>query len=197
MVSPSVKGRFGGSWPCGGLNNALTVRPVPVFWPPADSTTTSQTWARSQAKVESAGGQNTGTGLTVKALFNPSQGQLSPNLPFALRETIDYPHGVTNGAGGACYPLNGKVSAQVNPISKLALDFQGQACEMAAGPGEVIVDGHYIGAPSTGAVADLDAVGSIDIESPSGLEDMTNSLKASLTGHQTFTCSLSPAITTS
>jgi hypothetical protein len=136
--------------------------------------------------VSDAGGKP-GHGLQVKALFNPPQGQLPPNLPFRLTETIDYPDAVTNGAGGACYPVNGTITAQVNSSSKLVLDFQGQACEMAAGRGEAIVDGHYIGDPaSTGELADLDAIGAVDIKGPSGLADSATTLKASLTGQLLF-----------
>jgi hypothetical protein len=136
--------------------------------------------------VADAGGK-AGHGLQVRTLFEPPQGQLPANMPFQLTETIDYPHAVTNGAGGACYPVNGTILAQVDASSTLVLDFQGRACEMASAPGEVIVDGHYIGDPnSTGKVADLDAIGSIQIESPNGLQNSVKALKASLTGQLLF-----------
>ena len=155
--------------------------------PPPKSTTACDLSHACQLVVDSAGGAGTGTGLQVNELFNPPQGPLPSNLPFELVETIDYPHGVRNGVGGSCYPVNGTITATVDASSTLVLDFQGQACEMATAQGEVIVDGHYIGDPaSTGEVANPDAVGSIDIESPSGLESTATALKASLTGQLLF-----------
>jgi hypothetical protein len=51
--------------------------------------------------ISSAGGAGTGTGATIKTSFEtPSQGELPPNLPFVLTETIDYAHPVTNAAHG-------------------------------------------------------------------------------------------------
>ena len=152
----------------------------------SDSTKSCELGHVCQVVVASAGG-SAGNGLQVRTLFNPPQGDLPPNLPFELTETIDYPDRFTNGAGGTCYPVNGTITAEVDLSSTLVLDFQGQACEMTAAPGEVIVDGYYIGDPaSTGTVADLDAVGSIQIESPNGLKGGVTKLKASLRGQLLF-----------
>ena len=71
--------------------------------------------------ISSPGGTGTGTGVTVQTFFeSTAQGTLPSNLPFALSETIDYPHPVTRGSDksgqGACYPASGEMAIANGPL---------------------------------------------------------------------------------
>jgi hypothetical protein len=146
--------------------------------------------------ISSAGGAGTGMGTTIKASFETtSQGEPSPNLPFALTETIDYPHPVTRAANGnsgqgACYPANGVMAIAVDASSTLVLDIVGQACQVGSNTTQLVFTGSYVAdAASTGTVANADGIGSVNINNPSGLSGAgTNTpaaapwMKASLVG---------------
>ena len=144
--------------------------------------------------ISSAGGAGTGTGTTIKTSFeSPSQGEPPPNLPFTLTETIDYAHPVSNGGGngaGVCYPGSGVMSIAVDASSTLVLDIVGQACQVGSDTTRVVFTGSYVtDVASTGTVAKADAIGSVNINNPSGLSGGayppaadTTWMKASLTG---------------
>jgi len=139
--------------------------------------------------ISSTGGAGTGTGTTIKTSFqSPSQIEPSPNLPFLLTEMIDYAHPVTKGVhgvfgGGACYPANGVMAIAVDPSSTLVLDIVGQACQVGNTSAQLVVTGSYVTTDaSTGTVANADGIGTVNINSPSGLPGTGTTMKASLMG---------------
>jgi hypothetical protein len=139
--------------------------------------------------ISSAGGAGTGTGTTIKTSFeSTSQGQPPPNLPFGLTETIDYAHPVTKGVhgvngGGECYPANGAMAITVDASSTLVLDLVGQACQVGNNTDQLVFTGSYVtDAASTGTVANADGIGSVRINTPSGLPGSGTNMKASLEG---------------
>lgn len=143
--------------------------------------------------ISSAGGAGTGTGATFKTFFqSQSQGDLPPNLPFALTETIDYAHPVSKGNGngnkgdGACYPGSGVMSIAVDASSTLVLDIVGQACQVGRNTAQLVFTGSYVtDDASNGTFANADAIGTLNINNPSGLPDMGSrytGMKASLVG---------------
>ena len=158
--------------------------------------------------ISSAGGAGTGMGTTIRTSFETtSQGEPPPNLPFTLKETIDYrklpvtpihrlaPYAVTrdasgNGVQGACYPANGVMAIAVDASSTLVLDIVGQACQVGSNTTQVVFTGSYVADnASTGTVANADGIGSVNINNPSGLPGAgTNTsaaapqMKASLVG---------------
>jgi hypothetical protein len=97
--------------------------------------------------ISSAGGAGTGTGTTIKTSFETvSQGEPSPNLPFTLTETIDYPHPVTKGVRGdngpgACYPSSGVMMIAIDASSTLVLDIVGQACQVGSSTARLVFTG--------------------------------------------------------
>ena len=126
--------------------------------------------------ISSAGGAGTGTGITIKTSpETSSQVDPSPNLPFALAETIDYAHPVTKGAKGyngtgACYPASGVMAIEIDASSVLALDIAGQVCQVGGSTAHLVFTGSYVtDVGSTGAFANADGIGSININNPSGL----------------------------
>jgi hypothetical protein len=147
--------------------------------------------------ISSAGGAGTGAGTTIKTFFETaSQGEPSPNLPFTLTETIDYPHPVTKGVHGdngpgACYSASGVMSIAVDGSSTLVLDIVGQACQVGSSTARLVFTGSYAtDVASTGTVANADGIGSVNINNPSGLSGAetytpaadTTWMKASLVG---------------
>jgi len=126
--------------------------------------------------ISSAGGAGTGMGTTIKTSFETtSQGEPSPNLPFTLTETIDYPHRVTrdangNSGQGACSPANGVMTIAIDASSTLVLDIVGQVCQVGSNTPQVVFTGSYVtDTSSTGTVANADGIGSVNINNPSGL----------------------------
>jgi hypothetical protein len=139
--------------------------------------------------ISSTGGAGTGTGATIQTSFqSSSQGQPPPNLPFTLTETIDYAHPVTKGvhgvnSGGECYPANGAMAITVDASSTLVLDLVGQACQVGNNTDQLVFTGSYVtDAASTGTVANADGIGSVRINTPSGLPGSGTNMKASLEG---------------
>jgi len=139
--------------------------------------------------ISSTGGAGTGTGTTIKTSFqSPSQIEPSPNLPFGLTEVIDYGHPVTKGVhgdlgGGACYPANGVMAIAVDASSTLVLDIVGQACQVGNNSAQVVFTGSYVtDRASSGTVANADGIGSLTINTPSGLPGSGTNMKASLEG---------------
>jgi hypothetical protein len=139
--------------------------------------------------IAADGGAGTGTGTTIKTSFqSPSQVEPPPNLPFGLTETIDYGHPVTKGVhgadgGGACYPANGVMAIAVDPSSTLVLDIVGQACQVGNNTNQLLFTGSYVtDAASIGTVANADGIGTVSINTPSGLPGTGTTLKASLLG---------------
>jgi hypothetical protein len=137
--------------------------------------------------ISSAGGAGTGTGATIKSFFaSPPQGELPPNLPFTLTETIDYAHPVTKGvqgnSHGACYPVSGVMEIAVD-ASILVLDIVGQACQVGRDAAQVVLTGSYVSdSASNGDFVNPDAIGTVNINNPSGLADTGSTMKASLVG---------------
>ncbi len=137
--------------------------------------------------ISSPGGAGTGTGVTVKTSFeSAAQGALPSNLPFALAETIDYQHPVTKGAGdsgqGACYPASG-VMAIANSSSILVLDIVGQACQAGSNPAQLVFTASYAtDSSSNGSFANADGIGTVSINTPSGLHGTGTTMKASFEG---------------
>lgn len=137
--------------------------------------------------ISSPGGGGTGTGVTVQTSFQgPAQGTLPSNLPFALSETIEYGHpaGEKSAAHGqgACYHASG-VMAIAQGASTLVLDFVGQACQVGSSNAQLILTGSYAtDSSSTGTFAHADGIGTININTPSGLRGTGTTLKASLHG---------------
>jgi hypothetical protein len=135
------------------------------------------------------GGAGTGTGTTIKTSFQAAtQVEPAPNLPFSMIETIDYGHPVTKGVhgnngGGACYPANGAMAITVDPSSTLVLEIVGQACQVDNNSAQLVFTGSYVTTDaSTGAVAGADGIGSVNINTPSGLPGTGTTIKASLLG---------------
>lgn len=138
--------------------------------------------------ISSAGGAGTGTGATIKnALETAPQPEVPPNLPFTLTETIDFPHPITSGVAGhnsqgACYPATG-VMTITDASSVLVLDILGQACQPGSDPAQLLLTGSYVSdAASTGEFANVDGVGTININNPSGLPGTASGMKASFLG---------------
>jgi hypothetical protein len=139
--------------------------------------------------ITADGGAGTGTGTTIKTSFQaPSQVEPPSNLPFALTEVIDYGHPMTEGVhgnngGGACYPANGVMAITVDASSTLVLDIVGQACQVGDNSNQLVFTGSYItDASSTGTVANADGIGTVSINTPSGLPGTGTTMKASLLG---------------
>ncbi len=139
--------------------------------------------------ISSAGGAGTGSVTTIKTSFeSTSQGQPPPNLPFGLTETIDYGHPAPKGVhgdtgGGGCYPANGAMAITVDASSTLVLDLVGQACQLGNNTAQLVFTGSYVtDAASTGTVANADGIGSVRINTPSGLPGSGTTMKASLEG---------------
>jgi hypothetical protein len=147
--------------------------------------------------ISANGGAGTGTGTTIKTSFQSSaQGEPPSNLPFSLMETIDYGHPVTKGVhgehgGGACYPATGVMAIAVDPSSNLVLDIVGMACQVGDSATRLVFTGSYVtDSASTGTVANADGIGSVNINTPSGLSGAptdtstadTTWMKASLLG---------------
>ena len=137
--------------------------------------------------ISSPGGTGTGTGVTVQTFFQgAAQGTLPSNLPFALSETIDYEHptgdkSATSGQG-ACYRATG-VMAVANTTSTLVLDIVGQACQMGSSNAQLVLTGSYVtDSASTGAFTAADGIGTISVNTPSGLHGSGTTMKASLQG---------------
>jgi hypothetical protein len=139
--------------------------------------------------ISADGGAGTGTGATIKTSFQaPSQVEPPSNLPFSLTETIDYGHPVTKGVhgvdgGGACYPANGAIGIAVDPSSILVLDIVGQACQVGNNTNQLVFTGSYVtSAASSGTFANADGIGTVSINTPSGLPGTGTNMKASLLG---------------
>jgi hypothetical protein len=135
--------------------------------------------------ISSVGGAGTGTGTTIKTSFETtSQGQPPSNLPFTLTETIDYEHPVKQlSFGGACYPGSGVMSVVFDAYSTLVLDIVGQACQVGSQTNRLVFTGSYIAdSACTGTVANADGIGSVNINTPSGLPGTGTNIKASLVG---------------
>lgn len=137
--------------------------------------------------ISSPGGAGTGTGVTVQTFFQgAAQGTLPSNLPFAISETIDYAHptGDKSAASGqgACYRATG-VMAVAEGTSTLVLDIVGQACQLGSSNAQLVLTGSYVtDSASTGAFAAADGIGTISINTPSGLHGSGTAMKASLQG---------------
>jgi hypothetical protein len=101
---------------------------------------------------------------------------------------IDYGHPVTKGVhgdpgGGACYPADGVMAIAVDASSTLVLDIVGQACQVGNNSAQLVFTGSYVtDAASSGTVANADGIGSININTPSGLPGTGTTVKASLLG---------------
>ena len=139
--------------------------------------------------ISAGGGAGTGTGATIKTSFQaPSQVEPPPNLPFTLTETIDYGHPVTKGVhgadgGGACYPANGAIAIAVDQSSILLLDIVGQACQVGNNTNQLLFSGSYVtDTASSGTFANADGIGTVSINTPSGLPGTGTNMKASLQG---------------
>ena len=144
--------------------------------------------------LSSSGGAGTGTGATIKNDPTTStQTDPVPNLPFTLTETIDYPHPVTRDANGhsgqgACYPAIAMMTITADASSTLILDIVGQACQVGPGPKQLVFTGSYVSdAASTGQFANIDGIGSVSINNPSGLEATSTDMKASFAGQLKYT----------
>jgi len=144
--------------------------------------------------LSSNGGAGTGTGATIKNdVETSSQTDPAPNLPFTLTETIDYPHPVSrnaygNSGQGACYPANGMMTMTADAYSTLVLDIVGQACQVGKSGKQLVFTGSYVSdAASTGQFANVDGIGSVSINNPSGLEATSKDMKASFSGHLLYT----------
>lgn len=137
--------------------------------------------------ISSPGGAGTGTGVTVQTSFeSAAQGTLPSNLPFAVAETIDYQHPVTRGSGdsgqGACYPASGAM-AIADSSSILVLDIVGQACQAGSNTAQLVFTGSYVtNSSSNGSFANADGIGTLSINTPSGLHGTGTTMKASLEG---------------
>jgi len=139
--------------------------------------------------ISSAGGAGSGTGTTIKTSpETSSQVDPSPNRSFAMTETIDYAHPVTKGVKGdngpgACYPGSGVIAIEIDASSVLVLDIVGQACQVGNSTAQLMFTGSYVtDAASTGTVANADGIGSVNINTPSGLPGTGSNMKASLVG---------------
>jgi hypothetical protein len=137
--------------------------------------------------ITSPGGAGTGTGVTVQTFSqSAAQGTLPSNLPFSLSETIDYSHpaaweSATSGQG-ACHPATG-VMAVADATSTLVLDIVGQACQMGSSNAQLVFTGSYVtDSASSGTFANADGIGTISINTPSGLHGTGTTMKASLEG---------------
>ncbi len=144
--------------------------------------------------LSSDGGAGTGLGATIKNdPTTSSQTDPAPNLPFTLTETIDYPHPVTRNAygksgQGACYPANGMITMTADAYSTLVLDIVGQACQVGQAGKQLVFTGSYVSdAASTGQFANVDGIGSVSINNPSGLDATSKDMKASFSGHLLYT----------
>ena len=147
--------------------------------------------------ISSNGGAGTGTGATIKNEFEtPGQTDPAPNLPFTLTEAIDYRHPVTrvgrddpgNTGLGACYPANGVMTITADASSNLVLDIVGQACRVGQSSKQLVLTGSYVSdAASTGQFANVDGIGSVSINNPSGLEGTSEDMKASFLGQLKYT----------
>jgi len=144
--------------------------------------------------LSSNGGVGTGTGATIKNDPTTStQADPEPNLPFTLTETIDYPHLGTryahgNSGQGACYSANGTLTITADAYSTLVLDIVGQACPVGQGAKQLVFTGSYVSdAASTGQFADVDGIGSVTINNPSGVEATSTNMKVSFTGQLKYT----------
>ena len=137
--------------------------------------------------VSASGGEGTGTGVTVQTSFeSPAQGTLPSNLPFALTETIDYKQRVTKGSGdsgqGACYRASGEMAIANGP-SLLVLDLVGRVCQAGSNTAQMIFTGSYVtDSASSGTFTNADGIGTITINTPSGLHGTGTTMKASLRG---------------
>jgi hypothetical protein len=139
--------------------------------------------------ISSPGGAGTGTGATIKMSFQPpSQVQPPSNLAFGLTEAIDYGRPVTKGVrgasgGGACYPASGVLAIAADPSSILVLDIVGQACQAGNNTTQLVFSGNYVtDAASSGTFANVDGIGTLSINTPSGLPGTGTGMKASLQG---------------
>jgi len=140
--------------------------------------------------LSSDGGAGTGTGATIKTdVDTSSQTDPAPNLPFTLTETVDFPHPVNGNSGqGACYPANGMMAMTAGAYSTLVLDLVGQACQVGHGARQLVFTGSYVSdTASTGQFANVDGIGSVAINNPSGLDGTSTNMKASFTGHLKYT----------
>ena len=155
--------------------------------------------------LSSNGGAGTGTGVTIKNQAGTPQTDPAPNLPFTLTEEIDYrnpsvipihrltPYHVTgdangNSGQGACYPANGMMTITADASSTLVLDIVGQVCRVGSSTTQLVFTGSYISdAASTGQFANVDGIGGVSINNPSGLEGTSTDVKASFTGHLLYT----------
>ena len=140
--------------------------------------------------LTSNGGAGTGTGATIKTdVETSSQIDPAPNLPFTLTEAIDFPHPVTryahgNGGQGACYPASGTMTITADASSTLVLDIVGQACQVGQGAKQLVFTGSFVSdAASTGQFANVDGIGSVSINNPSGIHATSTNMKVSLSGH--------------
>jgi hypothetical protein len=137
--------------------------------------------------ISSSGGAGTGTGVTVETSFqSAAQGTLPTNLPFALSETIDFEHAVNRGSAsngqGACYPTTA-VMAIADGSSTLVLDMVGDVCQLGSSNMQLVFNGTYVtDSASTGAFANADGIGTMTINTPSGLHSSGTTMKASLVG---------------
>jgi len=139
--------------------------------------------------LSSPGGAGTGTGATIKTSFeSTAQGEPQPNLAFTLTETIDYAHPTTKGVHGehgqgACYPATGVMTVAQDSSSSLVLGIVGQACHLGISSDQLLLTGSYVtDSASSGKFANPDGVGSVSINTPSGLPGTGSNMKASLTG---------------
>lgn len=134
--------------------------------------------------VARSNGLAPGSGITIQREFANGDYVFPGNLPFVLDEVIDYSHALPNGVGGACYPATGTLAVTVAATGTVVLDFQGQACQLGNSETRALLfSGGYIGdRSSTGMFANAEAIGTFNIENPSGLADSLTRVKVSFSG---------------
>jgi len=70
-----------------------------------------------------------------------------------------------------------------NATSTLVLDIVGQVCQMGSSDAQLVFTGSYVtDSASTGMFANADGIGTISINTPSGLRGTGATMKASLQG---------------
>jgi hypothetical protein len=122
--------------------------------------------------------------IAIKREFAPSGFTFPDHLPFVLRQTVDYPDAVPNGAGGLCFPTSGTLSVDVGASGTLVLALQGEACQSYGNEtAALLVNATYAGhRASTGLFKNVQAVGTYTSVGPSGLPGSFTHVKASLNG---------------
>lgn len=122
--------------------------------------------------------------IAIKREFAPSGFTFPDHLPFVLRQTVDYPDAVPNGAGGLCFPTSGTLSVDAGASGTLVFALQGQACQSyGSETAALLVNATYAGhRASTGLFKNVQAVGTYTSVGPSGLPGSFTHVKASLNG---------------